>query len=440
MDRPLHRARRRWASTRWPGWPRRYPPARTAALTGVPREQIVRTARLLGTETPTAHLAGPGGRAPRERRADGAGDRRARGAVPPRRTSRRFARTSPRCGPRPRPARCPPCPASRTARAGAAAGARARRRRRGASALRDVQPRGAGESARPGHPRGPALPGAGAGAGRLERAGDLAGERGAAPGRPSGSSCWSRWTRSSPPSGRRAHVVLPAATVRRGREGVVPPQHEAWPDWKVVFELARAMGLGSWFPWTSWAEAPSARHGCRCPPRRSSRRGSSRGRGRPAVGTPSGKIRARLGAPRQGRPRLRSRSGRRRPCSRTSEFPLMLVTGPRTRAYINSQFRQVARIRLLEPEPLVRVHPDRGAGRGAVARPAGGGGVARRPGGAPARGDHRRAAGRGGDAGRLGGGERQPRSSTGSGAIRSPASRRSARACAGSSPRRERRG
>jgi anaerobic selenocysteine-containing dehydrogenase len=36
----------------------------------------------------------------------------------------------------------------------------------------------------------------------------------------------------------------------------------------------------------------------------------------------------------------------------------MLVTGPRTRAYINSQFRQVARIRLLEPEPTVRVHPD----------------------------------------------------------------------------------
>jgi anaerobic selenocysteine-containing dehydrogenase len=40
------------------------------------------------------------------------------------------------------------------------------------------------------------------------------------------------------------------------------------------------------------------------------------------------------------------------------DFPLLLVTGPRTRAYINSQFRQIARIRLLEPEPVVRVHPD----------------------------------------------------------------------------------
>src|SRR5262249_3506616 len=44
-------------------------------------------------------------------------------------------------------------------------------------------------------------------------------------------------------SGRRAHVVLPAATFAEA-EGVVPAQHEAWPDWKVVFELARAMGLG----------------------------------------------------------------------------------------------------------------------------------------------------------------------------------------------------
>jgi anaerobic selenocysteine-containing dehydrogenase len=34
------------------------------------------------------------------------------------------------------------------------------------------------------------------------------------------------------------------------------------------------------------------------------------------------------------------------------------VTGARARAYINSQFRQIARIRLLEPEPLLRVHPD----------------------------------------------------------------------------------
>ena len=48
-------------------------------------------------------------------------------------------------------------------------------------------------------------------------------------------------------SGRRAHVVLPAATFAES-EGVSPPQHEAWPDWKVVFALARTMGLGALVP------------------------------------------------------------------------------------------------------------------------------------------------------------------------------------------------
>ena len=160
-------------------------------------------------------------------------------------------------------------------------------------------------------------------------------------------------------SSRRAHVVLPAATFAES-EGVVPPQHEAWPDWKVVFELARAMGLGRWFPWKTWAEAEAAP---RVPvpaapglvpgfdPEVAQTRVEAK------VGTPSGKIElaSRL-LERAGHPPLPEWV----PPSRqpTAEFPLLLVTGPRTRAYINSQFRQVARIRLLEPEPVVRVHPD----------------------------------------------------------------------------------
>ena len=65
------------------------------------------------------------------------------------------------------------------------------------------------------------------------------------------------------------------------------------------------------------------------------------------------------------------------------------MTGPRTRAYINSQFRQVARIRLLEPEPVVRVHPDaaRAAGVAHGARVAVVSPVGRDR--APARSDHR---------------------------------------------------
>ncbi len=160
-------------------------------------------------------------------------------------------------------------------------------------------------------------------------------------------------------SGRRAHVVLPATTFAES-EGVVLPQHEAWPDWKVVFELARAMGLGRWFPWKTWAEAEAAP-----PVPVPAAPGLVSGfdpevaqtRVEARVGTPSGKVElaSRL-LERAGHPPLPEWV----PPSRqpTAEFPLLLVTGPRTRAYINSQFRQVARVRLLEPEPVVRVHPD----------------------------------------------------------------------------------
>src|SRR5581483_9127161 len=58
---------------------------------------------------------------------------------------------------------------------------------------------------------------------------------------------------------QRAHVVLPASTfaeaatvdeddTRAEESGVVAAQHESWPDWKILFELARAMGNGRYFP------------------------------------------------------------------------------------------------------------------------------------------------------------------------------------------------
>ncbi len=156
-------------------------------------------------------------------------------------------------------------------------------------------------------------------------------------------------------SGRRAHVVLPAATFAEA-EGVAPPQHEAWPDWKAVFALARAMGLGAWFPWQSWEEA---RHAPRVPVPAAENLvpGFERGASFPLVGTGSGKIELASG--------LLGRAGHAAlpqwtpPSLQPSpDFPLRLVTGARTRAYINSQFRQITRIRLLDPEPLLRVHPD----------------------------------------------------------------------------------
>jgi len=156
-------------------------------------------------------------------------------------------------------------------------------------------------------------------------------------------------------SGRRAHVVLPAATFAEA-EGVAPPQHQAWPDWRVVFELARAMGLGSWFPWRTWEEAQAAPR-VAVPVAPELAPGFDEGIAPPRVGTPSGKVE--LASTLLARAGLPALPGWIPPSVRPSaEYPLLLVTGPRTRAYINSQFRQVARIRLLDPEPLARAHPE----------------------------------------------------------------------------------
>ena len=330
-----------------------YPPARTAALTGVPEDQLLRTARLLGTETPTGIWPGLGV----EHHENGvqtvralsvlealcrrAGDPEVRQDLTP---------VRPAATPAPLPAlprfRTPsPVPPPPAARAVGAAEhplfETFNREAQGNLLARAIL------EDRPYPVRALVLVASNAlvtspGSAAMARAAEQL-----------------ELLVSVDPfltaSGRRAHVVLPAATFAES-EGLVPAQHEAWPDWKVVFELGRAIGLGAWFPWRSWEEAERApRVEVPAPPELAP--GLEADRGAPRVGTPSGKIElassllARADQPALPEwipPSLRP----------TSAFPLILVTGARTRAYINSQFRQVARIRLLEPEPTVRVHPD----------------------------------------------------------------------------------
>ena len=68
-------------------------------------------------------------------------------------------------------------------------------------------------------------------------------------------------------TGEISDYVLPAATFVESsgpasesefRSAVVREQGEAWPDWKIVFELAWALGLGEYFPWKSMKEAQAA--------------------------------------------------------------------------------------------------------------------------------------------------------------------------------------
>lgn len=66
-----------------------------------------------------------------------------------------------------------------------------------------------------------------------------------------------------------ADVILPATTgfektqmnrasLRNAliilQDAVIEPVGESWPDWKIVFELARVLGLGEYFPWKSAEE------------------------------------------------------------------------------------------------------------------------------------------------------------------------------------------
>lgn len=170
-------------------------------------------------------------------------------------------------------------------------------------------------------------------------------------------------------SAQRSDVVLPAATfgeapdVDDGDEvaqhSLVPPQHQAWPDFKILTHLARAMGLGQYFPWESFAEAQRAPHlpwmldeASQPKPRPET--------DAPRFATPSGQAEftSRL-LPEVGQD---ARPVWTPPSAQPSaDFPLRLVTGPRPRAYINSQFHGVPSIEARMREAEVLVHPEAAA-------------------------------------------------------------------------------
>lgn len=146
------------------------------------------------------------------------------------------------------------------------------------------------------------------------------------------------------------------------RSGVVPEQGESRPDWKIVFDLARALGLGRFFPWNSFADAMAAP----TVPFLNDEAHTLRARANAAPTPPrfpseTGKIE--LASPALARfgydPLPVWREPTLRPGVRAEgDFPLYLVTGPRTRAYINSQFRKIPSIASKVPEPEALIHPE----------------------------------------------------------------------------------
>lgn len=172
-------------------------------------------------------------------------------------------------------------------------------------------------------------------------------------------------------SAELADFVLPAASfaedapLRVGagaaeNRRVVEPVGRSRPDAEILFDLARRCGLGAYFPWQGMQEALAAPRTAVMEPwllekTRPEPDSVSAGAGPPRFPTPTGKVEVessllpRFGLPAAPRIEL--------PEALTPEHPLRLVTGPRQRAYINSQFHQIPSIVRLLPEPLVDVHP-----------------------------------------------------------------------------------
>jgi anaerobic selenocysteine-containing dehydrogenase len=168
-------------------------------------------------------------------------------------------------------------------------------------------------------------------------------------------------------TGELSDYVLPAATFAESaatafdpefRSSIVKEQHEAWPDWKIVFELAKACGLGEYFPWPSFQKAIGApKVPWMLDP---AHQPTPTATGTPRYPTTTGKIE--LKSPLLERfgqePLPRWVAPARQP---TAEFPLWLVSGPRGRNHINSQFHNIHSIATNSPEPFVELHPDAAA-------------------------------------------------------------------------------
>lgn len=166
-------------------------------------------------------------------------------------------------------------------------------------------------------------------------------------------------------SAQRSDVVLPACTFAESPDvdaddekvaarGLVPVQGSSKPDFDILSELARACGLSTYFPWKNFAEA------MRAPRVEWMRDDEQQPRpqpdARPDFGTPTGKaefVSTQLEA--HGHAGLPEWTPPEEP---TAEFPLRLVTGPRPRARINSQFAQSRSVRARMKENELLVHPD----------------------------------------------------------------------------------
>ena len=184
-----------------------------------------------------------------------------------------------------------------------------------------------------------------------------------------------------------AQVILPAAScfettqldrayIRsspvRIQQQVIEPVGESWPTWKIVFELARRIGLEEEFPWRT-AEAAIdeqlAPAGITAEMLRLNPDGivaePVRYRKYETEGfrTPSGKVELYSEQlARHGHDPVPFRKGRTsEPVSfldRASEYPLLGISGARNNRFNNSQYRVIPSLLLKEKDCQIDIHPD----------------------------------------------------------------------------------
>lgn len=169
-------------------------------------------------------------------------------------------------------------------------------------------------------------------------------------------------------SARRADIVLPSSTFAESQDidaddekvadaSLVPPQGASLPDYEILRRLAHATGIGQYFPWATFHEAMNAKHVSWMEEARVQPHPEVEGTEKPRFGTFTGKAEFKsVLLERHGYDGLPEWTEPTEPL--TAEYPLRLVTGPRPRARINSQFSQSPSVtaRMREPEALL--HPD----------------------------------------------------------------------------------
>lgn len=152
---------------------------------------------------------------------------------------------------------------------------------------------------------------------------------------------------------------------------VIPWVGDSRPDWKIIFDMARYLGLGEYFPWQTVEEAIDEQlepSGISVEQLRQNPQGiyattlvyeKHRSQGFP---TPSGKVE--IFSDRLAKAGFDSvpyeKGFPEDPVSFADEkdqYPLLGISGERRNCYTHTQFFQIPSLRKQEPEPAIEIHP-----------------------------------------------------------------------------------